>query len=257
MPACINFERAPVNGGGNGASRLVGPLAGRVSAQPDRPCGPPLSPRLRRGSPCGSIRARGARKVRDWITNRYGLQGGGCGRIVIIARASPNGARQAEGKASRGAGGRLRNAGQRAGAVHTLAVWAAQPSAGGRGNDDKSSTTPVCGQGTAPPGPNPRRPRFVRILLNRIHADPDFQRAEIVSVSCPGGMSDKRGLGGFRLQLRHAKAWRVVDGNRQAPTPQGVEAHRASGVVLCRFPTVPKSHSTVGQLVRNRIQTET
>ncbi len=154
MPACISFERAPASGGGNGASRLEGLLAGRISAQPDRPSGPPLSPRLRRGSPCGSIRARGARKVRDWITNRYSLQGWGCGRIVVIARASPIGARQAEGKASRGAGGRLRNAGQQAGAVHTLVVWAAQPSTGGRGNDDRSSTTPVCGQRTALTGPN-------------------------------------------------------------------------------------------------------
>jgi len=154
MPACISFEHAPASGGGNGASRLEGPLAGRISAQPDRPSGPPLSPRLRRGSPCGSIRARGARKVRDWITNRYSLQGWGCGRIVVTARASPIGARQAEGKASRGAGGRLRNAGQRAGAVHTLVVWAAQPSTGGRGNDDRSSTTPGCGQRTALTGPN-------------------------------------------------------------------------------------------------------
>lgn len=154
MPTCISFERAPTSEGGNGASRLMGPLAGRISAQPDRPCGPPLSPRLRRGSPCGSIRARGARKVRDWITNRYGFQGGAAVRLSLSLGQAPNGARQAEGKASRGAGGRLRNAGQRAGAVHTLAVWAAQPSTGGRGNDDRSSTTPVCGQRTAPPGPN-------------------------------------------------------------------------------------------------------
>lgn len=80
---CVNEEISAcwcvqvVSGGGNGASCLVCPPAGRISAQPDRPCGPPLSPRLRRGSPCGLIRARGARKLRDWTTNRYGLQGGG------------------------------------------------------------------------------------------------------------------------------------------------------------------------------------
>ncbi|VWC09924.1 hypothetical protein BLA14095_05190 [Burkholderia lata] len=66
----------------------------------------------------------------------------------------PSGPRQARRASSRGAGGRLRNAGQRAGAVHALAGWAAQPSTGGRGNDDRSGTTPVCGQRTTPPGPN-------------------------------------------------------------------------------------------------------
>ncbi|MDR8729622.1 hypothetical protein FEQ05_06362 [Burkholderia pseudomultivorans] len=146
-------QHAPACGGRNGALRLDDPLAGQFSAQPDRPCGPPLSPRLRRGAPCGSIRARGARNMRGWSTTARACRGG-CGQTVIVAWASPSGARQAEGKASRGAGGRLRNAGQRAGAVHTLAVWAAQPSTGGRGNDDSSSKTPLCGQRTAPPRPS-------------------------------------------------------------------------------------------------------
>ncbi len=189
-------KHAPACGGRNGALRLDDPLAGQFSAQPDRPCGPPLSPRLRRGAPCGSIRARGARNMRGWSTTAPACRGG-CGQTVIVAWASPIGARQAEGKASRGAGGRLRNAGQRAGAVHTLAVWAAQPSTGGRGNDDSSSKTPLCWQRTGTTETQPRRPRFARILPSRTHADPDFLRAEIVSVSCPAGMSDKRGLGGF------------------------------------------------------------
>lgn len=221
MPTYISFERTPASGGGNVASRLLVSLVGRISAQPDRPCGPPLSPRLWRGSPCGSIRARGARNVRDWITNRYGLQGRGCGRIVIIARASPNGARQAEGKASRGAGGRLRNAGQRAGAVHTLAVWAAQPSTGGRGNHGISSTTPVCGQRTASPGPNRGghdsfgffSTEYTQILISNV---PKSCRS-LVRTACRtrGGLT----VYGYNSDMR--KAWRVVAVNRQAPTPQG------------------------------------
>lgn len=51
-------------------------------------------------------------------TTALACREGACGRTAIVAWASPIGARQAEGKASRGAGGRLRNAGQRAGAVH-------------------------------------------------------------------------------------------------------------------------------------------
>jgi len=72
-----------------------------------------------------------------------------------------------------------------------------------------------------PPGTQLRMPRFGRILLNRTHANPDFQRAEIVSVSCPDGMSDKRGLVLFQPQQRHAKTWRVVAETARAPTPQG------------------------------------
>lgn len=170
---------------------------GQSDAQPDRPCGPPLSPPLRRGSPCGSIRARGARNVRSWSITAWACTERDCGWTVIAAWASPIGARQAEGMRSRGAGGRLRNAGQRAGAVHALAGWAAQPSTGGRGSDVGSRTTSVCRQRTSSPKPQLPRPRFVRILLCRTPADPDFQPAEIVSVSCPDGMSDKRGLGGF------------------------------------------------------------
>jgi len=127
---------------------------GQFGAQPDRPCGPPLSPRLRRGSPCGSIRARGARNVRGCSTTALACREGACCRTVIVAWASPIGARQAEGKTSRGAGGRLWNAGRRAGAVHALVGWAAQPSTGGRGNDDRSSATPVCEPRTSLPQPN-------------------------------------------------------------------------------------------------------
>jgi hypothetical protein len=147
-------QHAPASGGGNGALRLDGPVAGQFSAQPDRPCGPPLSPRLRRGSPCGSIRARGARNMRGWSRTALACREGAYGRTVVVARASPIGARQAKGKTSRGAGGRLRNAGHRAGAVHALAGWAAQPSTGGRGSGDSSSTTPVCESRTSLKQPN-------------------------------------------------------------------------------------------------------
>jgi len=152
--SAMSVERAPASGGRNGASRLDGPLAGRVCAQPDRPSGPPLSPRLRRGSSCGSIRARGARNEPGRSPTVLACREGACGRTVIVARASPIGARQAEGKASRGAGGRLRNAGQRAGAVHILAVWAAQPSMGGRVNRDSRRATLVLGLLTSPSKPN-------------------------------------------------------------------------------------------------------
>jgi hypothetical protein len=57
----------------------------------------------------------------------------------------------------------------------------------------------------------------------------DFYSAEIVLDSCPKFMSDKRGLGGFRVQLRHANAWRVVRGNCQARTPQGSRCEAARG----------------------------
>ncbi|MDR6383994.1 hypothetical protein J2802_004422 [Paraburkholderia caribensis] len=134
-------QHAPASRGENGALRLDGALAGQFGTQPDRPCGPPLSPRLRRGSSCGSIRARGARDMRGWSTTALACRGRACGRTAIVAWASPIGARRAEGNTSRGAGGRQWNAGHRAGAVHALAGWAAQPSTGGRGNDDSSSTT--------------------------------------------------------------------------------------------------------------------
>ena len=49
---------------------------GQFGAQPDRPCGPPLSPRLRRGSPCGSLRARGARNVRGCSTTALACREG-------------------------------------------------------------------------------------------------------------------------------------------------------------------------------------
>lgn len=126
-------------------SRIVPPLRS----------GPALSPRRnRRGSPCASLRAR--RRARSQIVDQWLwlAERGPVGRIVIVAWASPVGARQAEGKASRGAGGRLRNAGQRAGAVHTLAVWAAQPSTGGRVNHDSRRASLVLGLHTSPSKPH-------------------------------------------------------------------------------------------------------
>ena len=83
-------QHAPASGGKSGASRLDGPLGAQFSAQPDRPCGPPLSPRLRRGSPCGSIRARGARNVRAgqrglWLAER----GPAVGLSLSLGQAPP------------------------------------------------------------------------------------------------------------------------------------------------------------------------
>ncbi|MGF6877231.1 hypothetical protein OKW35_006710 [Paraburkholderia sp. MM5477-R1] len=140
-------QHAPASGGQNGAPRLDGPPGGQFSAQPDRPYGPPLFPRLRRGSRCGSIRARGAPNSHGRPMRALACREGTYGRVDILAWASPVGARQAEGKTSRGAGGRLRNAGQRAGAVHALAGWAAQPSRGGRGNDRQRTSSPKPGSG--------------------------------------------------------------------------------------------------------------
>lgn len=152
MLNAVSFTNATIS-----AAHCLGAFSdGQFGVQPDRPCGPPLSPRLRRGSPCGSIRARGARNVRGWVITALACRERDCDSTVIAAWASPIGARQAEGMRSRGAGGRLRNAGQRAGAVHALAEWAAQPSTGGRGSDVGSRTTSVCGQRTSSPKPNCR-----------------------------------------------------------------------------------------------------
>lgn len=60
-----------------------------------------------------------------------------------------------------------------------------------------------------------------------IHVDADaddgrFPRGRnLVSVSCPRLVSDKRGLVLFQPQQRHANTWRVVAETVRAPTPQG------------------------------------
>lgn len=51
---------------------------------------------------------------------------------ILLFPASRYAARQARRARPRGAGGRVRNPGLLAGAVHTLEVWAARPSTGGR-----------------------------------------------------------------------------------------------------------------------------
>lgn len=84
-------QYAPASGGINGASRLDVPLVGRFSVQPDRPCGPPLSPRLWRGSPCGSIRARGARNVRGWSTTALACREGPAVRLSLSLGQAPSG----------------------------------------------------------------------------------------------------------------------------------------------------------------------
>lgn len=59
--------------------------------------------------------------------------------------ASRYAARQARRARPRGAGGRVRHPGRSAGAVHALAVWAAQPSTGGRERTSALSfTTLLC-----------------------------------------------------------------------------------------------------------------
>ena len=172
----------------------------------------------------------GSRHSRCRIANqRLWLAEGGLWPADLLAWTSRIAARQAEGKTSRGAGGRLGNAGQRGGAVHALAGWEAQTSTGGRGKDNGSSTKLVFGAAYDISETRQRWLRFVRILRHPTPVGPDFQHAEIMSVSCPDGMSDKRGLGGFRAQLRHANAWRVVRENRQARTPQGSRCEAARG----------------------------
>jgi hypothetical protein len=165
----------------------------------------------------------GSRRSRCRIANQLlWLADGGLWSVDFLAWTSRSiAARQAEGKTSRGAGGRLRNAGQRAGAVHALAEWAAQPSTGGRGMDDSSSTTLVLGAAHS-----------ISENENAGYDSSDFSaaehqsvlisnHAEIMSVSCPDRMSDKRGLGLFQAQQRHAKTWRVVPETDRAHTPQG------------------------------------
>lgn len=84
-------QHAPASGGGNGALRLDGPVADQFSAQPDRPCGPPLSPRLRRGSPCGSIRARGARNMRGWSRTALACREGPAVGLSLSLGQAPSG----------------------------------------------------------------------------------------------------------------------------------------------------------------------
>lgn len=91
-----------------------------ATAQPNRPAARAAAlPRLRRG-------ARAARSGRDGardavpVIDRLSFAERGFWSEDSLTWASRRAARQAEGKTSRGAGGRLRNAGQRAGALHAL-----------------------------------------------------------------------------------------------------------------------------------------
>jgi hypothetical protein len=167
----------------------------------------------------------GSRHSRCRIANqRLWLAEGVLWSADLLAWTSRIAARQAQGKTSRGAGGRLGNAAQRAGAVHGRARerrWR-QHNAGFGAAYGLSET-------------RQRWLRFVRILRRRTPIGPDFQHAEIMSVSCPDGMSDKGGLGGFRAQLRHANAWRVAPGNCQARTPQGSRCEAARGWFPAEF----------------------
>jgi hypothetical protein len=154
-----------------------------------------LPPPCGRRCPCTSIRARGARR-RLAVEQRIWLAEGACGRTTSVTWASRIAARQAEGN-------------RRGEPVVSCGTPASEPAL---------STPPWCGQrsrpwagagmtiavaqgrfaGSARHHRNPLRwPLFARFLLCRALADLDFQRAEIVSVSCPTPKSDKRGLGGF------------------------------------------------------------
>lgn len=112
-----------------------------------------LPPPCGRRCPCTSIRARGARR-RVAVDQPIWLAEGGLLSDRFCHLGKPHRGASGRRQSSRGAGGRMRDAGQRAGAVHTLVVWAAQPSMGGRGNDHSSSTRPVCERRTSSPKPN-------------------------------------------------------------------------------------------------------
>jgi hypothetical protein len=188
--------------------------AGRRSPTPPARC------------PCGSIRAR--RRARYVVSDRW-LQlcrEGAFGRKTLSLEQAAFGA-SGRRLPSRGAGGRLRKAGLRTEPALST------PLRGGR------RSRPQLGAGA----PTNRRVATVRRCdlsspktaqcSHQLHAclrpwAISFE-PKSMSDSSPKRMSEKRGLGGFRVQLRHANAWRVVRENCQAHTPQGSRCKAARG----------------------------
>lgn len=179
---------ALASGGKTGAARVDVPQTPSdctgMSGSPARRAVGAFPPPYGRRFPCASIRAR--RRARDAIVYRsLWLAGNGLSRASNLGK--PHRGASGRRQSPRGAGGRLRDAGQpRRPALSTPEVgWAAQPSTGGR----ECATN--------------RRITADRYLagdvfpLDQTPSHADFQPAEIMSVSCPKFMSDKRGLGGF------------------------------------------------------------
>lgn len=200
-PACCY---APASGGKTGASRLDGPQTpsdcSGLSGSPARRAVGALPPPYGRRFPCASIRAR--RRARDAIVYRsLWLAEKGLSRTSNLGK--PHRGASGRRQSPRGAGGRLRDAGQRRRpALSTPEVgWAAQPSTGGR---ECTTSRRI---------PADRYLAVHAFSLDQAPSHADFQPAEIMSVSCPKFMSDKRGLVGFGAKHRHAKAWRVAAQN--------------------------------------------
>lgn len=152
-----------------------------------------------------------------------------CEFYIFVVGASRAAVRQARRARLRGAGGRLRNAGQRAGAVHALVGWAAKSSTGGRGIDDSRCRPAVCRRLPVVQTARSLVAERFAFLPTCARAGVDIHLAEIKSDSCPKRMSDKRGLMGFGCQFRHANAWRIGTQNPSAPTPQGSSCKAARG----------------------------
>lgn len=210
----------PASGGKTGASRLDGSQTpsdcSGLSGSPARRAVGALPPPYGRRFPCASIRALG--HARDAIVYRsLWLAEKGLSRATNLGK--PHRGASGRRQSARGAGGRLRDAGQRRGpALSTPEVgWTAQPSTGGR----------ECA--TSRRIPADRYLAMHTFSLDQAPSHADFQPAEIVSVSCPDGMSDKRGLGLFQAQQRHAKTWPVVPETDRAHTPQGSRCEAARG----------------------------
>ncbi|CAB3805027.1 hypothetical protein LMG27177_05754 [Paraburkholderia fynbosensis] len=219
---------APASGGKTGASRLDGPqtplACSGLSGSPARSAAGALPTPYGRRFPCASIRAR--RRARDAIVYRsLWLAGKRLSSASNLGK--PHRGASGRRQSPRGAGGRSRDAGQRRGpALPTPEVgWAAQPSTGGR----------ECA--TSRRIPADRHLAMHALSLDQTPSHADFQPAETMSVSCPKFMSDKRGLGVFRAQLRHAKDMASCARKTPSPHPSGVEMRSRSGVVLGRFLT--------------------
>lgn len=210
-----------------------------------------IAPPLRLGSPLspatpGPRAARfgrdGARGCRFVELPLIACRRKGWGWLSLSAWASRLAARQPRRGWPRGAGAATGEPSPMAAAVHSLALWAARLSTGGRGKNG----TPCRPMGCKSP------PHF---LANRACADADHTSTPLISapsvpissrrnpmsVPCPRSMSDKGGLADFGCQFRHAQTWRIGTQRQSAPHPSGVGMHRVPGVVLSRCRTALKS----------------
>ncbi len=187
-------------------------------AQPDRPpSAGRRSPRVHDAGPRATRSGRDGARNGALVIDDFSLQRRGHWSIDILSGASRIAARQAAGNArGKPVVGCGTPASEPALSTPQRGGQRSRPRAGA-----ESTITPVHQRFS---GRNLTRSKPDQGSLQfhvRFQRKGDFLCAEIKSDSCPKVMSDKRGLGGFRVQLRHAKAWRVVPGNCQAHTPQG------------------------------------